>query len=372
MGRRLAGGLSAAAAGIGLLVLAALAHTSAAIAEEEENQRRQTLMSAGTEAVPASPSSVDGINAVTLSAYTRAAARVPSVRPKCTGMRWSVIAGIGAVESNHAAGRTIAANGDITPRIIGPRLDGSGVGGNTTAFTDTDGGRFDGDTAYDRAVGPMQFLPSTWSGPSGSDGNDDGTKDPHNAFDSALGTAMYLCGTGTSNLTDETQLRKAVLRYNNAGWYADKVISRIRAYDRLGADPTGGSTPVGGRAGAVVQAALSKKGTRYVWGGGDIHGPTKGGFDCSGLMVYAFYQGAGVTLPRTSQTQRGVGTKVARGELRPGDLIVINNDGAWGHVGLYIGDGNMVHAPNPKRPVETAPVTTGYWSQYDWDIRRVL
>ncbi|MBV7249300.1 NlpC/P60 family protein [Streptomyces sp. MW-W600-10] len=371
-GRRLAGGLSVAAAGMGLLILAALAHTFAATAEEEENQRRHTLMSAGTEAVPAGPSSVDGINAVMLSAYTRAAARTPAVRPTCTGMRWSVIAGIGAVESNHAAGRTVAANGDITPRIIGPRLDGSGVGGNTTAFTDTDGGRHDGDTAYDRAVGPMQFLPSTWSGPSGSDGNDDGTKDPHNAFDAALGTAVYLCGTGTSDLTDGAQLRKAVLRYNNAGWYADKVISRIRAYDQLGDDPTGGSPPVGGRAGAVVQAALSKKGTRYVWGGGDIHGPTNGGFDCSGLMVYAFYQGAGITLPRTSQTQRGVGTKVTRTELRPGDLIVINNDGAWGHVGLYIGDGNMVHAPNPKRPVETVPATTGYWSQYDWDIRRVL
>jgi hypothetical protein len=355
-----------------LLILAAIALTSAANAEEEENQRRHARMSADTEAVSNAPSSVDGINTVMLSAYTRAAAGVHAVRPKCTGMRWSVIAGIGMAESHHAGGRTAAEDGTITPRIIGARLDGSGAGGNKTAFTDTDGGVLDGDTAYDRAVGPMQFLPSTWEGPSGQDGNGDGTKDPHNAFDAALGTAAYLCGTGTSDLSDEGQLRKAILRYNNAGWYADKVLGFIRQYDQLSPAATTGDTATGGKAGAVIQAALSQQGTPYVWGGGDIHGPTKGGYDCSGLMVYAFHQGARITLPRTSQAMRGVGTKVSRAEMQAGDLIVFNNDGAWGHVGLYLGGGKMVNAPRTGKNVETAVVSTGYWARYDWDIRRVL
>ncbi|MDQ8707494.1 NlpC/P60 family protein [Streptomyces sp. LHD-70] len=320
------------------------------------------------------PSQVKGINSVMLSAYTRAATQIRTLRPQCTGMRWSLVAGIGAVESNHASGRNIAANGDITPRIIGLRLDGSGAGGNTTAIKDTDDGRLDGDTAYERAVGPMQFLPGTWAGPSGADGNGDGAKNPHNAYDAALGTAAYLCGSGKTNLGDEKQLRQAILRYNGAGWYADKVLARIRAYDQLGTNPAQNTTTSAtGRAGKVIQAALDQLGERYVWGGGNTQGPTKGGYDCSGLMVYAYYQGAGITLPRTSQTQRNIGTPVPRSEMQPGDLIVINNDGNWGHVGLYIGGGKMVHAPNPRRSVETVSVAEGSeWARHAWDIRRVL
>ncbi|MEU2159102.1 bifunctional lytic transglycosylase/C40 family peptidase [Streptomyces sp. NPDC019396] len=349
---------------LGLVVLFVAAVAGGAAEHEQE------LEGNGAIGQGAAPSQVAGVHAVMLAAYTRAAQSVTSLRPKCTGMRWSVIAGIGAVESNHAAGRTIAPDGTITPRIIGARLDGSGAGGNTTAFPDTDGGRWDGDTACDRAVGPTQFLPSTWKGPSGSDGNNDGVKDPHNAYDAALGTAVYLCGTGTSDLRNPAQLRKALLRYNNAGWYADKVTAHIRRYDQLTPTAPGGTTGVAGRVGAVVQKALAQRGVPYVWGGGDTTGPTNGGFDCSGLMVYAFYQGVGITLPRTSQTQRSVGTKVSRSDLQPGDLIVINNDGNWGHVGLAVGAGQMVHAPRPGKSVEITALA-GYWEKYDWDIRRI-
>lgn len=69
---------------------------------------------------------------------------------------------------------------------------------------------------------------------------------------------------------------------------------------------------------------------------------------------------------------RSAGKAVTRSGLLPGDLIVFNNDGNWGHVGLYIGNGQMVHAPNPRTPVETASVTTGEWARHDWAIRRVL
>ncbi|MFG2437874.1 NlpC/P60 family protein [Streptomyces sp. NPDC048508] len=286
-------------------------------------------------------------------------------------MRWSVIAGIGKVESNHAAGRDISANGDITPRILGARLDGSGVGGNTSAFHDTDGGRWDGDVVYDRAVGPMQFIPSTWDGSSGADGNGDGVKDPNNAFDAALGTALYLCGTGKTDLNDGAQLRKAILRYNHAGWYADKVIKYIHEYDQIPVGAAGSERAARGTVNAVIETALSARGTPYVWGGGDIHGKTMGGYDCSGLMVYAFYQGAHVKLPRTSQAMRSVGTRVSRSDLQPGDLIVFDLH-TWGHVGLYIGGGKMVHAPRTGKNVETTVVTSSTWTQYAWDIRRVI
>lgn len=58
--------------------------------------------------------------------------------------------------------------------------------------------------------------------------------------------------------------------------------------------------------------------------------------------------------------------------MQPGDLIVFNNDGNWGHVGLYLGGGKMVNAPRPGKSVETALVSSGYWARYDWDIRRVF
>nr|WP_314277446.1 NlpC/P60 family protein [uncultured Peptostreptococcus sp.] len=94
----------------------------------------------------------------------------------------------------------------------------------------------------------------------------------------------------------------------------------------------------------VIEVAKSKLGSRYVWG---AQGPNS--FDCSGLMLYAFSKGAGVTLPRVSKDQATVGTYVSRSELRPGDMIF------WGspvhHVALYIGNGKYIHAPDPGTSV---------------------
>ncbi|MEU9072074.1 lytic transglycosylase domain-containing protein [Streptomyces sp. NPDC048306] len=228
-----------------LLCVGIVMAVTGAIADDQDEQQRQTSYT-GAQAAPAS---VKGIGQVMLSAYSNGASRITTLRPKCTGMRWSVLAGIGKVESNHAAGRHVANNGAITPRIIGARLDGSGAGGNTTRFTDTDGGTWDGDASYDRAVGPMQFLPSTWAGTAGQDGNGDRVKDPHNAFDAALGAAVYLCGTGAGDLNDDAQLRAAVLRYNHAGWYADEVLQYIHQYDQAstsaGNAGSRGPVPVG-------------------------------------------------------------------------------------------------------------------------------
>ncbi len=162
-------------------------------------------------------------------AYVSAAARVAEQAPDCAGMSWTILAGVGAVESAHAGGRTLAANGDITPQVIGPRLDGSGAGGNLTPFPDTDGGVLDGDLEYDRAVGPMQFLPETWQR-WGEDGNDDGTSDPHNIFDATLGAAAYLCGAEPVDLTDRGQLTQAITRYNRSASYVAEVLAYADSY----------------------------------------------------------------------------------------------------------------------------------------------
>ncbi len=164
-----------------------------------------------------------------MQSYVNAATRVPALAPDCAGMSWHILAGIGAVESAHAGGRVLAANGDITPPVIGPRLDGSGVGGNVTPFPDTDAGVLDGDLEYDRAVGPMQFLPETWQR-WGRDGNDDGTSDPHNIFDATLGAAAYLCGTLPVDLTDRAQLTDAITRYNRSPSYVADVLAFADSY----------------------------------------------------------------------------------------------------------------------------------------------
>ncbi|POX55495.1 hypothetical protein C3489_10640 [Streptomyces sp. Ru71] len=102
------------------------------------------------------------------------------------------------------------------------------------------------------------------------------------------------------------------------------------------------------RAAAAVAYAYSKLGSPYVWG---ATGPNA--FDCSGL-VQAAYRSAGVSLPRTTYAQIGAGRRVSRSELRPGDLVFFYS--GISHVGIYVGGGQMIHAPNPSAPVRLAPI----------------
>ena len=124
--------------------------------------------------------------------------------------------------------------------------------------------------------------------------------------------------------------------------------------------------PVFGGRGSVRQVldrALSQVGARYVWGGGSGRGPTTGidgaigtGFDCSGLMLYAF-NGAGVALPRVSRNQFNAGRKVPISDLRPGDLVFYQRGGApIHHVAMYVGDGDMVEAPYTGANVRVVPL----------------
>lgn len=108
------------------------------------------------------------------------------------------------------------------------------------------------------------------------------------------------------------------------------------------------SPGAGGEAAVAVQAALSRIGSPYSWGGA---GPNA--FDCSGLMMWAF-QRAGVSLPHSSQAQAQGGQSVSQDQMQPGDLITYYSDAS--HVGMYIGDGMMVHASTYGVPVRVAPV----------------
>lgn len=315
-----------------------------------------------------------GIPPRMLAAYTAAVTRTPREAPTCRGMRWEILAGIAMIESQHAAGHTIAANGDITPRIIGPRLDGSGVGENYTPVADTDRGRWDGDPNGEHAVGPFQFMPETWDSGAARDGNGDGVKDPHNAYDAALAAAVYLCGNGR-DLTDTAQLEAAVYSYNHSHSYVAEVASWITRYTQLAA--TTATTAANGSAATVIRAALAQQGVPYSWGGGGPDGPGYGGccspggasgtsvrgFDCSGLIQYAFAQ-AHVMLPRTADAQARFGRRIPAeagvGALQPGDLVFFayapGSDSTIYHVGLYLGAGRMINAARPGTAVRTEPV----------------
>ena len=165
--------------------------------------------------------SANGIPAAALDAYRRAATIVDAADAECK-IDWALIAAIGKVESNHGryGGNGIDRDGTVRPGIYGIPLNGSN---NTAVIRDTDGGTYDRDLTWDRAVGPMQFIPGTWRSV-GVDANGDGRKDPQNMADAATATAVYLC-SGPGDLSTDSGARSAVLRYNHSDAYADQVLA---------------------------------------------------------------------------------------------------------------------------------------------------
>ncbi|MEU2537092.1 lytic transglycosylase domain-containing protein [Streptomyces iakyrus] len=150
------------------------------------------------------------------AAYRRAEDRLAREEPGCR-LRWQLLAAIGQVESGQARGGRVTSDGTTVAPILGPRLDGVAF----ALIRDTDGGVHDGDTAYDRAVGPMQFIPSTWAR-WGVDGNGDGRTDPNNVFDAALAAGRYLCAGGR-DLSVPAELDRAILGYNHSVAYLRTV-----------------------------------------------------------------------------------------------------------------------------------------------------
>lgn len=120
----------------------------------------------------------------------------------------------------------------------------------------------------------------------------------------------------------------------------------------------------------VVSTAKSLLGTPYVWGG---ESPAEGGFDCSGFTQYVFSK-AGYTLNRISTEQAKQGIAVSWGNLKAGDLVFssINNTGAIDHVGIYIGNGQMIHSPKTGDVVKTTDITTAFWQTRFITARRII
>lgn len=170
-----------------------------------------------------------GIPERALSAYAGAALAKSVERPDCD-LGWNTLAGIGGVESRHGSyrGASIAEDGTVSPPIVGIALDGS----TTALITDTDGGQFDGDAEFDRAMGPMQFIPGSWANWY-VDASGDGVADPHNIDDAALAAANYLC-RAVSTLGDEASWRAGIASYNADGAYLDAVATASQRYAEAG------------------------------------------------------------------------------------------------------------------------------------------
>src|SRR5690625_330326 len=172
-----------------------------------------------------------GIPGVVLDAYQTAAETSREADPTCR-MRWQVLAGIGKIETGHARGGRVDVDGQAD-RILGPVLNGSGP---VAAIRDTDDGRWDAHTEWDRAVGPMQFIPGTFE-THGVDGTDHRDTDPNNGYDAATTSARYLCLSG-ADMSDDDDLAQALRRYNNSTTYVADVLAWIEAYDNGEEQPT--------------------------------------------------------------------------------------------------------------------------------------
>ncbi|MDY5839569.1 MAG: lytic murein transglycosylase [Corynebacterium camporealensis] len=166
-----------------------------------------------------------------LRAYANAELIARDAWPECN-LRWNTLAGLGWVETQHGTynGNRLRPSklndaGYPEPAIVGIPLDGTN---STARIEDTDNGELDGDTEFDRAVGPMQFIPSSWQR-YGRDANGDGRADPNQIDDAALSAAHLLCTNG-GNLDEEQGWMRAIFSYNQSNQYVRDVADAANAY----------------------------------------------------------------------------------------------------------------------------------------------
>ncbi|WJY68072.1 DIP1281 family NlpC/P60 protein [Corynebacterium auris] len=140
----------------------------------------------------------------------------------------------------------------------------------------------------------------------------------------------------------------------------DSVLPAVGSAETV-TEKVASQAPVGAGVETVIARAMAMVGTPYVWGGGDANGPTTGvnggslkGFDCSGLVLYAF-AGVGISLPHYTGYQYQRGVQIDPSEARRGDLLFWGPNGSQ-HVAIYLGDGTMIEAPQPGQTVQVAPV----------------
>lgn len=231
----------------------------------------------------------------------------------CPGLDWTVLAGIGSVESDHG------------------QSDLPGV---------HSGANFAG------AEGPMQFEPATFTE------YDQPTPDggvnppsPYDPVDAIYAATRMLCANGARH---DTNITAAVYAYNHADWYVAEVLDRAATYAAQVIDT--GTAP-SAAAQEAINYAEGQLGLPYEWdGSGPQHGDA--GFDCSGL-TQAAYEAAGISLPHNAAAQYAITVHVPPGQaLEPGDLVFFGASPATiHHVGLYLGGGQMIDAPDYGIPV---------------------
>jgi len=282
---------------------------------------------AGSLSREAQTASASGIPAAALAAYQRAETVINAADQSCN-LPWQLVAAIGRVESDHGRydGNSLNDEGLATPGIYGIALNGAN---NTQAISDTDAGQYDADTRWDRAVGPMQFIPSTWS-VVGVDGDNDGKRNPQDIDDAALATAVYLC-SGKDDLSTDAGQRASVFRYNHSDDYVDLVLSFMNAY--MSGDFT--SVPNGISSAGYFAPAPETNGNN---GAGDNNGNNSGTTTNGG-------GGGGQEPPAEEPTAE---------ETQTEEPPVVDTSGGDGDGG---GGGGVPDVPSPSLPPVDEPLT---------------
>ena len=268
----------------------------------------------------------NGLPHAARAAYVRAAQALAGTDPDCQ-LPWTLLAGVGRVESDHGryGGSVLGADGVSRPLIIGVALNGDGPG---AAIRDTDSGRLDNDKVWDRAVGPMQFIPSTWAG-AARDGDGDGVESPNDIDDAALAAAAYLC-SGSGSVLGDSAMRAAIFRYNASEDYVALVMAMERGY----------RTGVFTMPPAVVadEPADRTKRNRSP-GGGDVQGGDGRPRGSSG----------------TSASPPSDGQSTAGGTPRPDPPNGPSTSGGGGHGGGSDGGGSSGGGTKPPSPPSPPP-----------------
>lgn len=176
------------------------------------------------------------------------------------------------------------------------------------------------------------------------------------------------------------QEKAAAQAADNSQEISDNLAAIAAATEQSQTSPGAGYTPNGDSAvgNAIASKALSRQGCMYLWGAchdmASIANPNTNRFDCSGLVNWAHYQ-AGVNIgSHSTKTLLNVGSAVSRSNMQPGDIILFSSNGSASgvhHVGIYIGNNMMVHAPSSGKPVQTSSLSSSYWQASWYQVRRL-